>query len=112
MEISTVKVRFSRYITETDKAYYLEYRNNKKVWISKKVCWDLMVAGNDRHAWATIPAWKFKEITGNDVNEIYKDYGTSGLREQFDCQIGRTIEHHTPEKVEPKLDNTIKRLKK
>lgn len=111
MEIDTVKVRFTKYITETDKAYKLSYKYTP-VWIAKKVCWDLMVAGNDQHAWATIPAWKFKEITGNDINELFQEYGTKGLKEMFDCQIGRTIEKHTPEKVEPKSDNTIKRLKK
>lgn len=36
MKISKVKVRFSRYITETDKAYCLEY-SGQKLWIPKKI---------------------------------------------------------------------------
>lgn len=111
MEIKTVKVRFNRYICETDKAYHLEYRR-KKMWIPKKICWDLMVAGNDLHAWATVPAWKFKEITGNDIEQLYKEVGTKGLRDRYDCQIGSSIEKHIPEKIEPISDNTIKDLKK
>lgn len=110
MIIKTVKVRFNRYICETAKAYHLSYRGNK-IWIPKKICWDLIVAGNDLHAWATIPAWKFKEITGNDIDNLYQDYGTKGLRERFDCQVGTTIEHHIPEKIEPIEDNTISDLK-
>lgn len=111
MKISRVKVRFSKYITETNKAYYLQY-GNQKIWISKKICWDLLVAGNDLHAWATLPAWKFNEIIDDDIDEIYRKYGEIGLKETYFCQVESSVKHHIPEKIEPIKDNTIKDLAK
>lgn len=110
-EIKTVNVRFSKFHCETEKAYRVEYRG-EVMWVSKRFCWDLNVAGNDLHAWAVVPAWKFKEITGNDINELAKDYGTKGLREIFDCSVGRVVTHHVPEKVEVLKDNVIEGLKR
>lgn len=111
MKIKTVKVRFNKYICETDKAYHLEYRR-QRIWISKKICWDLIVAGNDLHAWATIPAWKFNEIIDDDIDEIYRKYGETGLKETYFCQVEGSVKHHTPEIIEPLSDNTINDLRK
>ena len=111
MKISKVKVRFSKYITETDKAYCLEY-SGQKLWIPKKICWGLIVVGNDCHAWAKLPAWKFEEMTGYNLEELYQDYGTEGLRNLFCCQLETVVEYHTPDKIKPITDNTIIDLKK
>lgn len=111
MTIKTVKIRFNRYICETDKAYCLEYRR-RKLWIPKKICWDLSVAGNDLHAWAILPTWKAEEIIGNNIEDLYNAYGERDLRERFSCQIGTVIEHHKPDKLTPKEDNTITDLRK
>jgi hypothetical protein len=86
MEIKSVKIRFEKWIHSTPKAHLLQYKN-KQLWLSRKVCWDVVVAGNDQHAWAVIPAFIFKEITGNDVNDVYDTIGTSGLRTSFGAVI-------------------------
>lgn len=111
MEITKVKVRFSKYHAATDNAYLLEYRR-QKVWIPKKYCWDLGVYGNDMHAWATMPVWFVNLKFEIDVNKLFDEIGTNGLREAFDIQVHQTIEKHVPERIEPVENNTIKELKK
>ena len=109
--ITKVKIRFDKWHHSTDRAHLLTYRG-KKVWLAKKVCWGLEVAGNDLHAWATVPPFIFKDLTGHDIDDVVKDYGTHGLREHFDAVPQTIIEHHVPERKEPVESNTIKELKK
>jgi len=110
-QIEKVKIRFNKFHCETEKAYRVEYRG-VAMWIPKRFCWDLQVAGNDLHAWAVVPAWKFKEITGNDINELANDYGTKGLRDVFDCQVSQIVERHVPEKKQVLDNNIINELKR
>lgn len=82
------------------------------MWLSKKICWDLQIAGNDLHAWAVIPAWLFKDITGNDLNEVFKNEGIIGLKCHYGVVIHQTIEHHTPDKLNIEDINHDKSLMK
>ncbi|MFT4061077.1 MAG: hypothetical protein QM642_01825 [Edaphocola sp.] len=112
MEITKVKIRFSKYLAETDKAYRLEYRKHNTLWIPKKYCWDLMVAGNDRHAWAVMPTWFANLKLEINIDELFKGIGTDGLKERFDIVPCQTIEKHTPEPKQPILTNNIKDLER
>lgn len=109
--IKSVKVRFDKWRHSTCKAHLLVYRG-KEFWVSKKICWDLQIAGNDMHAWATLPAFKFNELTGCDIDILYKELGAIGLREQYGAIPHTLIEHHIPERVNPVENNTIQELKK
>lgn len=111
MEIRKVKIRFEKWKHTTNKAHLLVYRG-KEVWLPKKICWNLQVAGNDLHAWAEIPDFKFKELTGHDLTEAYKDYGHDGMRNMFDAVVSVMVENHKPKKVKPVENNTIPELKK
>jgi hypothetical protein len=111
MEIKKIRIRFDRYIHQTGKAYLLEYEG-KRHWLSKKICWNVMVAGNDLHAWAEVPPFIFKELTGKDIDEVAKDYGEKELREYFGVIIHTRVEKHKPEKVSPVKSNEIKELKR
>lgn len=71
-----------------------------------------MIAGNDQHAWATIPSFLFTKITGHDVEEVYANNGTSGLKEYFGAVIHTIVEKHVPERKEPVDNNFIPELKK
>lgn len=111
MEIRKVKIRFEKWKHTTDKAYLVVYRG-KEVWLPQSICWNLKVAGNDLHAWAEIPAFKFKELTGHELSDAYKDYGVEGMRNLFDAVVNVIVEKHVPERKEPVESNYIKELKK
>lgn len=109
--IKSVQLRFDKWKHSTQKAHLLIYKN-QEVWIPKKLCWNFQIAGNDQHAWATIPAFLFERITGHNVEEVYEENGTSGLKEYFGAVIHTMIEKHVPERKEPVDNNIIPELKK
>lgn len=109
--IKSIQLRFDKWKHTTEKAHLLVYRG-KEMWLPKKLCWNFQIAGNDLHAWATIPAFLFEKITGHNIEEAYEENGTSGLKEYFGAVIHTIIENHTPEKKEPLKNNYIKELKK
>lgn len=111
MQIKSIKLRFDKWKHSTPKAHLLVYKD-KEVWLPKKLAWDFMVAGNDLHAWATIPAWLFEKITGMKPEDMEEQYGTSGMKEYFGAIIHTKIEQHKPEKLEPVETNFIPELKK
>lgn len=112
MEIQKVKVRFSKYKAETGKAYLLEYRKFKELWIPKKYCWNLIISGNDKHACTVMPVWFVNLKFDIDVNKLYNEIGIDGLKSYYDIVIEQTIKKHVPDRKEPLENNTIKRLKK
>jgi hypothetical protein len=109
--IKSIKLRFDKWKHSTERAHLLVY-HGKEVWLAKKLCWDFQIAGNDLHAWATVPAWLFKEITGADIDEIYVEDGISGLREHYDAMVQTIVEEHVPESISPVENNIIPELKK
>lgn len=109
--IKSIQLRFDKWKHSTDKAHLLVYKN-QEMWLPKKLCWDFHVAGNDLHAWATIPAWLFEKITGQKADEVFEDYGISGMKEYYGAIIHTQIVHHVPEKKEPVENNIIHELKK
>lgn len=111
MQIKSVKLRFDKWHHSTEKAHRLTYRG-KEVWLPKKLAWDFQVAGNDLHAWATIPSWLFEKITGHHPDELMEDCGTIGMKERFGAIPHTIIEKHVPEKKAPVENNHIPELKK
>lgn len=111
MEIKSVKLRFDKWKHTTDKAHLLIY-HGKEVWLSKKLAWDFQVAGNDLHAWATIPAWLFEKITSIKAEDAQAQYGTHGMKEYFGAIVHTVIEHHKPTPIAPVENNSIQELKK
>lgn len=109
--IKSIKLRFDKWLHSTEKAHLLRY-NGKDMWLPKKLCWDFQVAGNDLHAWATIPAFLFEKITGKNPDEAFNELGASGIKEYYGAIIHTTVEKHVPEKINPVENNTISELKK
>lgn len=109
--IKSIQLRFDKWKHSTQKAHLLIY-HGKEVWLPKKLAWDFQIAGNDQHAWATIPAWLFEKITGHNAEEVYKDSGIFGLKEYFGAIIHTIVEHHVPDRKEPLENNYIQELKK
>lgn len=109
--IKSVKLRFEKWKHSTEKAHLLAY-NGKEIWIPKKLCFDFLIAGNDNHAWATIPSWLFEKITGMNPEDMQEQYGTHGMKEQFGAIIHTVIEHHKPTPFAPLENNFIPELKK
>lgn len=109
--IKNVKVRFDKWHHSTAKAHLLTYRG-EQVWLPKKLCWNFQIAGNDLHAWATIPSFLFEKITGHKVDDVYKEEGEAGLKRIFNAEAGTIVEHHVPEHKEPVENNFIQELKK
>lgn len=111
MQIKSVKLRFDKWKHSTAKAHLLSYKG-EDVWLPKKLAWDFQIAGNDLHAWATVPAWLFEKITGIKPEDMQEQYGTQGMKEYFGAVIHTVIEHHKPEPVAPVETNFIEELKK
>jgi hypothetical protein len=109
--IKSVKLRFDKWHHSTAKAHLLTYRG-KEVWLPKKLAWDFQVAGNDLHAWATIPSWLFEKITGHNPDELMEEQGTFGMKEYYGAIPHTIIEHHKPERKDPVESNHIPELKK
>ena len=111
MLIKSIKLRFDKWHHSTEKAHLLTYKG-KQVWLPKKLAWDFLVAGNDQHAWATIPAWLFEKITGMNPEDMQEQYGTLGMKEHFGAILHTVIEHHKPTPIAPVDNNFIDELKK
>lgn len=111
MIIKSIKLRFDKWKHSTEKAHLLVYRG-KEMWLPKKLCWDFQIAGNDLHAWATIPGFLFEKITGQKAEDLHESIGTIGLKDSYGAILGTVIEHHIPERKEPVDNNTITDLKK
>lgn len=109
--IKSLNLRFDKFIHATEKAYLLKYQN-QEVWIPKKLAWNFQVAGNDLHAWATIPAWLFEKITGQNPDELLNDIGTFGMKENYGAIPQTIVEKHVPDRKEPVENNFISELKK
>lgn len=109
--IKSIKLRFDKWKHTTEKAHLVIYKGNE-IWLPKKLAWQFQIAGNDQHAWATIPAWLFEKITGEKAEELYEEIGTMGMKEQFGAIVQTIIEKHTPEKIKPVENNFIQELKK
>lgn len=88
-------LRFTKYETATAKAYLVKL-HHLELWLPKRFCRNLIInkklGGN-----VQIPEWLYKEKLGYAPPE--KDYTY-------------TVEKHIPEKIEPKENNLIPRLKK
>ena len=110
-QIKSVKLRFNKWKHSTQKAHLLVYKG-KEVWLPKKLCRDFLIAGNDQHAWATIPSFVFEKITGHNIDEIANEIGTLDLKESFGAIIHTVITHHKPTPVAPVENNFIQELKK
>jgi len=111
MPIKSVTLRFDKWKHSTEKAHLLVYKG-KEMWLPKKLCWDFKIAGNDQHAWATIPSFLFEKITGHTPEQMMEDYGTLGMKEQFGAIVHTIVEKHVPERKEPVANNFIPELKK
>lgn len=111
MPIKSMTLRFDKWKHSTQKAHLLVYKN-QEVWLPKKLAWDFQIAGNDQHAWATIPAWLFEKITGQTPEQMQEEYGTNGMKEYFGAIVHTVVEKHVPEKKQPVENNFIPELKK
>lgn len=88
-------LRFTKYQAETAKAYLVKV-HHLEFWLPKRFCRKLIInkklGGN-----VQIPEWLYKEKLGHEPPEADYTY---------------IVTKHTPEKLEPKENNTIRRLKK
>jgi hypothetical protein len=88
-------LRFSKYEYETAKAYLVKLHQTE-IWLPKRFCRNFItnkkLGGN-----VQIPEWLYKEKLGYEPPE--EDYTY-------------TVTKHTPEKILPKENNLIPRLKK
>ncbi|MBN2747361.1 MAG: hypothetical protein JXR34_11605 [Bacteroidales bacterium] len=93
--IKSVKIKFTKYVAETPKAYLVKY-NYSEVWLPKSLCRNFAVHGNDMHGVAEITSFLFEKITGVNPNETDKDLC------DYNAVPSWTIEKHVPERIEPK----------
>lgn len=98
--IKSAMIRFDKLLGETPKAYLIKVCN-KQHWISKSMCRNFItnkkLGGN-----VVLPTFIIDRIIDGDINEYCPSYITPTW----------VVEHHTPDRVEPLENNTIKRLKK
>lgn len=109
--IKSVKLRFNKWHHSTAKAHLLTYKG-QEVWLPRKLAWDFRIAGNDLHAWATLPSWLFEKITGYKPEDMLEQHGTAGMKEHFGAVIHTVVEKHVPEKLAPVETNKISELRK
>ena len=88
-------LRFTKYETATAKAYLVKLHQTE-LWLPKRFCRNLIInkklGGN-----VQIPEWLYIEKLGHEPPEADYTY---------------IVTKHTPEKIEPKENNTIQKLKK
>lgn len=88
-------LRFTKFKAETSKAYLVKLFHTD-VWLPKKLCRNMIInkklGGN-----VELPEWLYIEKTGQNPPD--EDYTFK-------------VENHTPEKIDPKENNTIQRLKR
>lgn len=88
-------LRFTKYETATAKAYLVKL-HHKELWLPKRFCRNLIInkklGGN-----VQIPEWLYIEKLGQEPPEADYTY---------------IVTKHVPEKIEPKENNTIQKLKK
>jgi len=89
-------LRFTKFETETEKAYLVKLHHTKEIWLPKRFCRRMIVnkklGGN-----VQIPEWLYIEKIGSEPPA--EDYTY-------------IVTKHTPEKIDPVENNTIKKLKK
>ena len=100
--VKTVMLRFDKFLHATEKAYLIRVGHSEH-WIAKKLCRNLVInkklGGN-----VVIPAFKYQEITGVDLQEL-SESELIGIAETI-------IVKHVPERIEPiesKADESLTR---
>ncbi|WP_220761706.1 hypothetical protein [Flavobacterium sp. UMI-01] len=95
-------IRFDKLLGETPKAFLLLFRDGER-WVPKSQC-KRFITNKKLGGNVILPTFIINDIVGHDINE--KGFDETLITPDW------VVEHHTPDRVEPKENNTIKRLKK
>ncbi len=100
--IKSAKIKFDKHVGETPRAYLIRIEGEEH-WIPKSCCYGFRT-NNQLKGSVELPSFIINKIFDIDINEL----------KELPNNITPTyiIEKHTPERVEPKENNIIERLKK
>lgn len=100
--VKSAKLQFDKLLHETLKAYLIRVGYSEH-WLPKKLCRNLVV-NNKLGGNIIIPAFKYKEITGIDLDEL-EESELNGIADYI-------ITTHVPVRIEPinqKIDESLAR---
>jgi len=90
-QIKSIKIKFDKYVHETDRAYLVKFMR-QEIWLPKKLCRGFAVHGNDMHGVVSIPTFLYERITGETVD---------GYFDSRYAEADWVITKHKPTKIEP-----------